>query len=267
MTEHTFWYKQESPKPLFPDLLWSRPEQRNTAGKLLIIGGNLYGFAAPALAYAGAIQAGIGTARVLLPQAVKKTAGNLLLDLEYVASTPSGSFSQAALSELEEHAHWSDGVLFAGDLGHNSETAVLVEKFLSTYTGQVTLTQDAADYCLGIPEPVLNRPGTLLVLTMAQLQKLAVSVGFDKAFTLGMDLLYLVENLHAFSMMYPAHFIVKHGERLTVAVSGQISTTRLLPDKSTWRVKTAAYAAVWWLQNPSKPLEALSTAVYELANT
>ena len=30
-----------------------------------------------------------------------------------------------------------------------------------------------------------------------------------------------------------------------------------------WRLKVAAYASVWWLQNPSKPLEAITTAVRE----
>ena len=43
-----YWQRQTSEKPLFADVLWSRPENRNLAGKLLIAGGNLYGFAAPA---------------------------------------------------------------------------------------------------------------------------------------------------------------------------------------------------------------------------
>ena len=42
---HDYWHKQTSSKPLFPELIWSRPENRQLAGKLLIIGGNLHGFA------------------------------------------------------------------------------------------------------------------------------------------------------------------------------------------------------------------------------
>jgi hypothetical protein len=33
-------------------------------------------------------------------------------------------------------------------------------------------------------------------------------------------------------------------------------------DRPVWRIETAATAAVWWLQNPSKPFEALTTAAH-----
>ncbi len=125
-----YWHKQPVGKLLFPELEWSRPENKQFAGKLLIVGGNLHGFAAPAEAYAAAAKAGIGTAHVLLPDAIQKVVGHFIENGEFAASTPSGSFSQKALIELLEWCRWSDGVLFAGDLGRNSETAILVEKFL-----------------------------------------------------------------------------------------------------------------------------------------
>jgi ADP-dependent NAD(P)H-hydrate dehydratase / NAD(P)H-hydrate epimerase len=246
--ERTYWYRQEPDKPLFADLLWSRPENKAHAGKLLIVGGNMHGFAAPAEAYGAAMAAGIGTARVLLPLAVKKAAGNLLPDLEYSASTPSGSFAQAALGELTEHGRWADSVLFAGDLGHNSETAILLEKYLTDYKHLICLTQDAADYCLSLSEMILNRLDTLLVLTMAQLQKLAISVGHDKPFTLGMDLLRLTENLHEFTLRYVPHIIVRHGNQILIATAGKVCSTQLKDETS---------------QNPNKPFEALTTAVHE----
>ena len=261
--ERTYWHRQEPDKPLFADLLWSRPENRTHAGKLLIVGGNMHGFAAPAEAYGAAMAAGVGTARVLLPLAVKKTAGNLLPDLEYAVSTPSGSFAQAALGELAEHGRWADSVLFAGDLGHNSETAVLLEKYLTEYKGLVCLAQDAADYCLNLSELVMNRPDTLLVLTMAQLQKLAISAGHDKPFTLGTDLLRLTENLHEFTHRYVPHIIVRQGNQALAATAGKVSSTQLKDETSRWRVKAAAYSAVWLLQNPNTPFEALTTALHE----
>jgi len=57
--ENTYWHKQTAEKPLFPDMLWSKPENKSHAGKLLIIGGNLHGFAAAAEAYNQATKAGI----------------------------------------------------------------------------------------------------------------------------------------------------------------------------------------------------------------
>jgi hypothetical protein len=260
----TYWRKQPSDKPLFPDLLWSRPENRQFAGKLLIIGGNLYGFAAAGEAYQAAQQAGIGVARVLLPDALHKLVGRTLEAGEFAASTPSGSFSQKALAEFLPHAAWADGVLFAGDLGRNSETAILIEKFISAYHDQLILTKDAVDYVTGSPQLVVNRPDTTLVLSFAQLQKLAVQAKFLQPFTFSMDLLRLVEALHAFTLQHPVSIITKHLDTLFVAHGGDISSTKLIQNIDIWRVRTAAYASVWALQNPSRPFEALTTAVHTM---
>jgi NAD(P)H-hydrate repair Nnr-like enzyme with NAD(P)H-hydrate dehydratase domain len=62
--ENTNWFKQRQTEPLFADLLWSRPENRLRAGKLLIIGGNKHLVAAPGNAYTAAEKAGIGSCRV-----------------------------------------------------------------------------------------------------------------------------------------------------------------------------------------------------------
>lgn len=258
---NTYWQKQ-SDKPLFPDLLWSRPENRQFAGKLLIIGGNLHGFAAPADAYQTTQKAGIGVSRVLLPDALQKTVGKVFLAGEFAPSTPSGSFSQKALAELLALSQWSDSVLVAGDLGRNSETAIVLEKFADTYNGQLTITKDAADYFTSTPAKLLDRPDTLFVISMAQLQKLAINGRFTQSFTFGMDLLRLVDVLHEFTAQHKIRIIVKHLNTILVAVDGQVSTTRLAVDKDIWRVRTAAQASVWWLQNPNKPFEALTTAMH-----
>jgi hypothetical protein len=246
---------------LFPDLLWSRPENRNQAGKLLIIGGNAHGFAAAAEAYAAASGAGIGTARVLLPDSLQKTVGKVLEAGEYAPSTPSGSFSRQALAEALAMAGWADGVLLAGDFGRNSETAVMLEQLLEKYSGQLTLTKDAADYFAKAPAKLLDRSETLLVLSFAQLQKFAAGARFTTAFTFNMDLLRLVDALHEFTEKHQAGIVVKHLDTIFVAVNGEVSTTGFESD--IWCINTAAKASVWWLQNPSKPFEALTSAVLE----
>lgn len=70
--EHTYWLTQSSDKPLFPDIAWSKPEQRSQAGHLGIIGGNKLGFAGVAEAYSVALETGVGKATVLLPDVLKK---------------------------------------------------------------------------------------------------------------------------------------------------------------------------------------------------
>jgi NAD(P)H-hydrate repair Nnr-like enzyme with NAD(P)H-hydrate dehydratase domain len=259
--DRTFWHKQTVEQPLYPDLLWSRPENKKQAGKLLIAGGNAHGFAAAGEAYGEAVKAGIGTARVLLPDSLQKTVGRVFEAGEYAPSTPSGSFSQRALAELLAMGQWADAVLLAGDLGRNSETAILLEQFIGKYSGQLALTKDAIDYFVNSPSRLLARQNTLLVLSFAQLQKLAASARFAKAFTSDMDFLRLIEALHEFTKQHQAAIIVKHLQTIFVAVNGQVSSTKLSEDIDIWHVKTASAAAVWWLQNPAKSFEALTTSL------
>jgi hypothetical protein len=261
MTDRAYWQKQTKERPLFGDLLWSRPEQTAQAGKLLIVGGNAHDFAAPAKAYAEAGKAGVGVSRVLLPDSLRKTVGRILENGEYAPSTPSGSFARSALALLLELSAWADATLLAGDFGRNSETAILLEQFTSKYVGPLTLTKDSVDYVVHAPATVLNRQRTVLVISFAQLQKLAINVRFDKAFTFDMDFLRLIDILHDFSLRYNAAIIVKHLESIFVAYAGQISSTKLDNDMPVWRVKTAAHAAVWQLQNPAKIFEALTSSM------
>jgi len=260
--ENIYWQKQTD-QPLFEDLIWSRPENKAQAGKLLIIGGNLHGFSAPAEAYAQGTKAGIGTARVLLPNALQKTVGRILENGEYAPSTPSGSFAKNALAELLDHGAWADGVLLAGDFGRNSETAILLEEFVTKFSGQLTFTKDSIDHFLHNPGALLSRPKTTLVVTMAELQKLFQNVGAKTAIKSNMDLVPLVEALHEFSSAYQANIITKQNEYIIVAQQGKVSSSKITQNNASWQVKTASYATVWWLQNPTKSFEALTTAVYE----
>jgi ADP-dependent NAD(P)H-hydrate dehydratase / NAD(P)H-hydrate epimerase len=256
-----YWHKQEHDKPLFSELQWSKPENRAHAGKLLIVGGNAHGFSAPAQAYQESLAAGIGVVKVLIPDALHKVVGQHLIVAEFAASTPSGSFSRAALSELLALSDWSDGVIVAGELGRNSETAVLLESFLGKYSGLLTLTRDSVEYFYHVADRLVQRPDTLLVISFAQLQKLIMNAKFPQAVTFNMDLLRLIDILHVFTAQYPIQIVVKHLETFVVASSGQVSTTKLQDDLPIWRVKTATHASVWWLQHRNKPFEAITASI------
>lgn len=259
-----YWHKQGD-QPLFPDLLWSRPENRAHAGKLLIIGGHAHGFIAPAEAFQVAEQNGIGTARVLLPDHLRpqltKVQGSAVA-ANFAPSTPSGSFASEALSEMLAESNWADGVMLAGDLGRNSETAIVLEKLVTKHAGPLIITKDAVDYFTSNSHDITQRPETCLVLTIAQLQKLATNAKYPTAVTFGMNLLQLVDVLHDFTQTYTLHIIVRHLDTMFVAVNGQVSTTKATDSlEDNWRVATAAKSAVWWIQNPRKPFEALTTSV------
>jgi len=260
--EQNYWIKQDG-KPLFPELEWSRPESKAQAGKLLIIGGNSQGFAAPAEAFGVATKAGIGTTRVVLPESLRKSVGKLFPDAEFAPSTPSGSFGTQALAELCDASLWASSVLFPGDISRNSETTVLLENFLEKYSGQATLTKDTADIFCQQPFTILHRPDTLLVIAMGQLRRLGSEAHFPRAFTSEMGLVQLVDALHEFTKRFSPAIITKHQGHFVVALNGQISTTTIETDEPIWRLQIAATASVWWLQNPTKSLEALTTAVLQ----
>ncbi len=256
--DHIGWLKQQS-EPLFPDILWSRPESKRGAGKLLIIGGNQFGFGAPGQAFAEAEAAGIGVVNVLLPDAIRKIAGGMLPDAEFAPSTPSGSFSKKALDDFIRLSNWADGVLLAGDLGRNSETSILLETFVKKYDGLLTITQDAAEYFRETPKDVINRENTVLVLSLSQLQKVFINTPHISPITLGMGTVQLVEALQSYTSSREAIIITKHNGYKFVASKGKVSTTK--DDEQLWRVKTAARSSVFWLQNPQKPFEAITTSL------
>ncbi len=257
-----YWQKQTKDQPLFPDMLWSKPENKQLAGKLLIIGGNTHEFAAPGEAYDEAVKSGVGVAKVLLPSALQKTVGAILENGEFASSTKTGAFDRKALAEWLDWSRWADGVLIAGDLGRNSETAIVLESFAEKYPGLLTITKDAVDYFAHQPLKVLERQHTTLVLSLAQLQKLCTHAKWPQAIVFSMTLQQLVETLHKLTETYAGNIVTEHNGVIFVASRGKVSTT---PTKSadSWRVVTAAHASVWWLQNPAKPFEAITTSLLD----
>jgi NAD(P)H-hydrate repair Nnr-like enzyme with NAD(P)H-hydrate dehydratase domain len=255
--DDTKWLKQAS-EPLFPDTLWNRPETRRYAGKLMIAGGHAQSFSAPSFAYTAAGRAGAGTVRVLLPDTLQKTVGSGFADAEFAASTPIGSFSGKAFALFMDLAGWSDGVLLAGDFGKNSETAVLLEHFIEKYGGGLTLYGDTLDYFVNQTTKLLHRQSTNLTATFSQLQKLASP---SVALKHSADLAQVVAQINDWTKNVKIEVITEHSGQIIVSCGGLASTT---PGRIDGRL--AAYASVWRLQQPDKPFEALTTAVYCLSH-
>ena len=261
----TFWQKQESSKPLYEDLLWSRPEQKAQAGRLLIIGGNAHAIAAPSEAFAIALKQGIGEVKAVMPDKTRKMLGpKVPVDIELVASTPSGSFSTKAEQQVKSYMAWADATLFAGDIGRNSETAILLETVASKMPGLQIYTRDAADYFNASVRTVLDRPDTLLVISLAQLQKYCHSLGWPAAVTFDMGVGPLCTLLRELTSVHKAYITVQYLTVLITAVDGEVIVTKLPSEPHRWRLQTAATASVWWLQNKNRPLESIATAITQV---
>lgn len=256
-----YWHKQSSDKPLYPDILWQRPEQKSLAGKLVIVGGNKLGFAAVAQAYTDAEKAGIGQTRVILPEALKTSIDKLALDCVFVPTNPSGGMSRDALQPLQAAVSWGDALLAIGDMGRNSETAITLEHLLASSDKPAVITRDAVDLLRASLSQLVQRENTVFVLSLAQLQKLFQAVYYPKSILFSMQLSTLVETLHKFTISYPITIVVFHQNQIVVAHDGRVSTTPWENALAIWRGSVATKAAVFWLQNLSKPFEALTVSL------
>ena len=259
--DFSYWKKQPLESPLFPDIEWSKPEQRSMAGKLGIVGGNKLGFAGVAEAYSVATSAGVGQVRVLLPDVLKKTIPKAITDTMFAPTNISGSLTKDASAEMATLGAWADGILLIGDAGRSSETAILYEQFLLDYKGPLTITRDAVDLVKNSAQSLVDRPHTLLIVSFAQLQKLFQSVYYPKVLTFSMQLTNLVEALHKFTITYPVSIAVLHRETFIEAHDGDVVTTPWDNPMIIWRGNTAAKAATYWLWNARKPLESVATSI------
>jgi hypothetical protein len=261
MEAHTYWQKQLPGHPLFPDIEWSKPEQRSQAGKLGIIGGNKLGFAGVAESYGTALATGAGEVRVLLPDVLRKTIPTSITDAIFGATNPSGGLAKGAETQMQALGQWANEILLIGDAGRNSETAILYEHFLQDYQGPLTITRDAVDLIKNSSQSLVERPETLLVVSFAQLQKIFQSVYYPKILTFSMQLTSLVEALHKFTITYPVGISVLHKDYLLVAKEGAVTSTEWGNPMAIWRGTVASKAAVYWLWNPGLQVAAVTASI------
>lgn len=261
MELHPYWHRQTTDTPLYPDIEWSRPEQRSQRGRLGIVGGNKLGFAGIAESYTAALNAGAGEVRVLLPDVLKKTIPKVMTDVVFGPTTVSGGLSKDGTGDMIALGHWSSALLFAGDAGRNSETAIAYEDTLRTWDGPAIITRDAVDLIKNGPEFIVSRPQTTLVISFAQLQKLFQMVYYPKVLTFSMQLMQLVEAVHKFTLTYPITLVVLHKDTLVVAHGGEVTTTPWENPMMIWRGILAAKVATYLIWTPSKPLEAVTAAI------
>lgn len=263
--EPTNWVKQAD-RPLFEALEWDKPERRDQAGRLLIIGGYLHNLEAPAKAYDFAAKQGIGEIKLALPSKTKSLLGTTLPGALFLPSTSSGELAQEGLPELIEYAGLADTLLLPGDAGRNSQTTLLLADLLTHTTTPAIITRDSFDCFKNTPEILANRPKTTLVLSFAQLQKFSQELNEPTALSSTMDLIKLVEFLQNFTTKHPSGVATLHQNKLVIASRGNLSTTAIGEQaQRSWRTKFAAIAACFQTWNPEKSFEALTHTAFLLA--
>ena len=251
-----YWQRQTD-KPLFEDLIWSQPENKKYAGKLLIIGGQAGEFAHVAGAFEAAGKAGAGHVRVLLPESLRKLA-QMIPEVEFASSNQSGSFARSALASWFDVSEWAEHVLLAGDFGKNSETTTIIDGFLLRGSTPATLNLNSLASTGINLEQLLNLPVTL-VIDKKILQKIGIAVGLSVPITSTTPAIQLAEIIHQISQGHKANLVIQDEEQIWITSGGNIVSSKSSPVDNT---KLSAACAVWLMQNPKKPLEALATACY-----
>lgn len=257
-------FLKQSDEMLFPEIEWEKPQNARQRGELLIMGGSPHGFASIANSYEYARQAGIGRAKVLMPQSVEPTVKGFIDEAAFLPSTPSGSFSKKGLNQLVDLAKDSNATLLAGEFGRNSETASLVEAFLMSYPNKIVLSKDAIDYAItSYPKQILFRKDTILVASLSQLQKLLQRAGMSENIKFEMGIAQVGKFLAGLSEEAESIIITVHHQYVFVAVGGRVSYTSLGLEERLWQTQIAAYVSVFWVQHEGKAFEAITSGVFE----
>ena len=260
---HDYWHRQEKNKPLYEEILWAKPENKRHKKKLVIVGGNTHAFTAIASSYNQTLEAGIGSCKIVLPDKLEKVIGKSIDDVVYLASDTSGGIAKGATIAMHEYAQWGDGVYLPGELGHSNETTRFVEQFVEETKSPLILSGDALEIFYEHPEDIFDRENTILVLTLSQLQKMAPQLGVEIPITHKMGLVQIVEALHSITEDRETMVLTHHQDNLIVAMYGEVSTTSVESDEN-WQLQTASKAAVYLLQHPEKPFQAVTTSVLSI---
>jgi len=249
---------QQIEKPLFPDLIWSRPQNKRQAGKLLIIGGQIGQVTEVSKAYNASQKAGAGHIRVLLPESLHKVTQHLP-DIEYAPSNSSGSFARQSLAVMNELTEWSDAVFLAGGMGKNSETTTVIDGYLLRCPSLTTLSEDAFS-TISLPFDQLLSRNTVSVLSFPMLQKKAEQLNSPQALTSTAPLQTKAEIISSYTKDQAASIVTIDQEQVWASQGNKASSTKTTDIEHT---TLAAYCSVWAMQFPNKKFEALTTAIFE----
>lgn len=247
-------------KPLYEDILWSRPVRRT--GRILLVGGHRDGFAELQKVYQGFEDAQVAECRLALPDKLSKLVGSLE-GVSLLASTPSGSIARDALSELVYLANESDLVSLGPDLSNNSETTLVMQRLIAETRASVVIPPQSAEQLLPEAGEWKDKENLLLFLNQKLLYKLAAKLAVDATIPLNPTADSIAEITLAVSKEFSPSVVVLFENSIIVAIDGKASITKT---KTSNIGKLVGLLGTFWLQNESKRYEALTTGAYSANN-
>lgn len=253
-------YTLQSDKPLFPDLLWSRPTLRSRGGRLLIVGGHKHEFSLVQAIYQVAEASGIGEVQAALPDTLQRLVGGGDFG-HFLPATVAGSLGRAALGELIHLAHDYDGIIIGANLTNNSETGIMIESLISQSEQPVVITEETINTLKFNPDLITGNPKALAVTTMNGLFALANHHHMPLAIKPNSGLMGKLEIIQQLVDISECSYVIFDHE-VIVAAGGEMSVTQLPVGLSEQPGVMIGLASTFWLQQRSRPFEALTTAAF-----
>ncbi len=254
------WFKQTK-DPMFPDIIWSKPEHKSKSGRVLVIGGSKNNLHCLSQAYQNLTEAKVGALFLIAPDSLKKQIQPLISEAEFVPSTKLGSISEKSLSTIKSFAERSDAIFICGDLSHNSETTSVVENVVNYIKAPIIVTDDGLDAISNLGYKLMTVPDLFVVGHFDKLQKLASQAGAPKAITSTMGIVQLVETLNKLSRIFQPIIITDYEGKIVVTHKGRTSTTPI--ENKDWTQKLSAILSTMAAQNLGDPFEMATTAAFE----
>ncbi|MBR2997178.1 hypothetical protein IKF33_01975 [Candidatus Saccharibacteria bacterium] len=260
-----YWQKQS--KPLFENLTWNIPEQKQ--GIIALIGGNSQNFRTiERTASHLANNFPLKSVEIVLPDSLEKKLPPLE-NFHFMPSTTSGSFANSTkftkFCSASPNAE-SASVILLGDFSKNAETATALTEFIKRTPNPIYATRDTIDLITEDATGWIEQSNINLIASMAQLQKLFKAIYFPKMLLLSSPLLPIIEALHKFTLSYPCTITTFHEGQIITAHDGNIVTTPIKNTKyspiSLWNGTLTANIATMNLFSPEKTLEASAAAIY-----
>lgn len=221
-----YWQKQQE-KPLFPDILWSRPENKALLPRLAIISGSKRGFADGEKIYASATKTGLGACKILLPD-VLKVQLPAINDFVFIESTKMGSFSKKLHDNFNALKPMTSLFIITESSGKESETVQSIHKLIQDddcdlmFINQAILANDQY-----LDDIIKREAKTTLVLDQETLQKVASRLPLDTMFRSTDGLAEIVKGMHSITAEFINLIIVaKLGNNIVVGSKGQIYSTQ-----------------------------------------
>lgn len=253
------WQQQIETEPLYPDIIWNRPEQKRLKKRLIIIGGHVGGFNHVAICYQAAIDGGIGEVKVVLPSPLKSIIGTTLTQAVYGPAGGAGSFSEAAFDLLVSYSQWADGILFM-QVGNNSATARMLLRLITETEIPLIVTDEMLLLLQNDLSLFSDREHVLWTLSFTGIQKLIALHKSPLNVRHDMGIRPFALALESFA---PKHPLVTVFEDYIVTAKGTsvISTRK---KQAPNQHSLAGWLAPWWLQQIEYELETITCAAFEI---